>query len=184
MWARLFLADLFVHGIGGAKYDEISDFMIADYYGIVPPQMACVSATLLLELPHSDATCDSIRQLRRELRDLTWNPQRYEADDADMGSLVARRRASVERGEKLRRDDRRNRPARREAFNETRSVNALMAPAHVAALSEKRRQLDGDLDKLRQDEIANGREYFFALHSHETLEKLVDALPKCDRFRV
>ena len=27
IWARLLIADLFVHGIGGAKYDRISDTM-------------------------------------------------------------------------------------------------------------------------------------------------------------
>ena len=65
IWARLFLADLFIHGIGGAKYDRISDAIIADYYGIPPPHMACVSATLHLSLPASGATPESFRSLRR-----------------------------------------------------------------------------------------------------------------------
>jgi hypothetical protein len=76
IWARLFLADLFIHGIGGAKYDRISDAIIADYFGLEPPEMACVSATLLLDLPRPSTTPETIRGLRRSLRDLEWNPQR------------------------------------------------------------------------------------------------------------
>ncbi|MEK7756075.1 MAG: hypothetical protein AAB385_02570, partial [Planctomycetota bacterium] len=76
IWARLFLADLFIHGIGGAKYDRISDAIIADYFGLEAPEMACVSATLLLDLPQTSTTPETIRDLRRSLRGLEWNPQR------------------------------------------------------------------------------------------------------------
>ncbi|HEY3241713.1 MAG TPA: hypothetical protein VGM03_00035, partial [Phycisphaerae bacterium] len=48
LWARLLAADLFVHGIGGAKYDLITDGLMRRYYGIEPPEIACVSATLRL----------------------------------------------------------------------------------------------------------------------------------------
>ena len=33
MFARLFLADLFIHGIGGGIYDELTDRIIERYYG-------------------------------------------------------------------------------------------------------------------------------------------------------
>ena len=47
LYARLFLCDLFIHGIGGGKYDEVTDDMIRRYYGIEPPEYLVLSATSL-----------------------------------------------------------------------------------------------------------------------------------------
>ena len=38
LFARLFLADLFIHGIGGAKYDELTDAILRRFYGFEPPR--------------------------------------------------------------------------------------------------------------------------------------------------
>jgi len=52
MYARLFLSDLFIHGIGGAKYDELGDEITRRYFGIEPPEIMVVSATALLPIDH------------------------------------------------------------------------------------------------------------------------------------
>ena len=36
LFARLVLADLFIHGIGGAKYDQLTDELIRRFFGLVP----------------------------------------------------------------------------------------------------------------------------------------------------
>src|SRR5690606_34577690 len=48
MYARLMLSDVFVHGIGGAKYDELGDEITRRLFGIEPPDLMVVSATMLL----------------------------------------------------------------------------------------------------------------------------------------
>ena len=37
LFARVFLADLFLHGVGGARYDEVTDGIMRRMYGIEPP---------------------------------------------------------------------------------------------------------------------------------------------------
>ena len=37
LWARLALGDLFIHGIGGAKYDCVTDRLIERFFGLAPP---------------------------------------------------------------------------------------------------------------------------------------------------
>ena len=37
MFARYLLGDLFIHGIGGAKYDELGDEIARGFFGIEPP---------------------------------------------------------------------------------------------------------------------------------------------------
>jgi len=50
LYARLFLSDLFLHGIGGGKYDELTDELIRRFYGVEPPAFLILSAYLCYSL--------------------------------------------------------------------------------------------------------------------------------------
>jgi hypothetical protein len=43
---RLLVADQFVHGIGGAQYDQVLDSLIETHFGIEPPRFSVTTATL------------------------------------------------------------------------------------------------------------------------------------------
>ena len=60
--ARLVLGDLFLHGIGGAKYDQLTDAMIARFFGLEPPGFMVLSATLLLPGAVADGLPDALRE--------------------------------------------------------------------------------------------------------------------------
>lgn len=184
LWARLLLADLFIHGIGGAKYDRITDKIISDYYGLEPPQIACVSATLWVDLPGKRASDTMVRELRHHLRDLQYNPQRNLELDSELRSLATRRENAVHRALRLRAVDPNDRSARRAAFEAIRGANQALLAARPGALAGRQASIDAALDELQQDRIARSREYFFGLYSRNGLEQLLDALPNERRFRV
>ena len=46
LFARLLLSDLFLHGIGGAKYDQVTDDIARRFFGFSLPEFATASATL------------------------------------------------------------------------------------------------------------------------------------------
>jgi hypothetical protein len=46
LFVRLLLADQFVHGIGGGRYDQVADQIIATHFGIEPPAFSVTTATL------------------------------------------------------------------------------------------------------------------------------------------
>jgi len=50
MFCRLFVADVFIHGIGGAAYDRVTDRIIREFIGIEPPPYIVCSATVRLPL--------------------------------------------------------------------------------------------------------------------------------------
>lgn len=47
MFLRLFVADTFIHGIGGGRYDQVLDKLIASHFNIAPPAFAVATATML-----------------------------------------------------------------------------------------------------------------------------------------
>ena len=54
MFCRYLLGDLFIHGIGGAKYDELGDSIARRFFAINPPGFLTLSLTLWLGLPDRD----------------------------------------------------------------------------------------------------------------------------------
>src|SRR3989339_40128 len=77
MFSRLFFADVFIHGIGGAKYDTITDEIIKEFFGIDPPGFVTISATLYLPLDAYDLDIKVLQELQRTVRDMSYNPEQY-----------------------------------------------------------------------------------------------------------
>ena len=77
LFARVCIGDLFIHGIGGGKYDEVTDAIIRDYFDIEPPAYQVLSATLHLPIPAFPSSDDDVKRAQRRLRDLRWNPDRF-----------------------------------------------------------------------------------------------------------
>ncbi len=75
--ARLLVADVFVHGIGGALYDQLTDDIVRRLTGCDPPGYAVVSGTLRLNIPPAGNPAADLATLHSELRDLEFHPERH-----------------------------------------------------------------------------------------------------------
>ena len=90
LWARLALSDLFVHGIGGAKYDQVTDRLIETFFALPPPGIMVLSATLYLPVPRPHVSHENLRDIHRELRELSYHPEKYlQAHDLRNGDATA-----------------------------------------------------------------------------------------------
>lgn len=89
LFARLLLGDVFLHGIGGAKYDEVADDVACRLWGAAPPPYLTLSATLRLPIEHHSEEPDELRKLHQELRHLEYHPERYERDSWTTESKAA-----------------------------------------------------------------------------------------------
>ena len=163
LFARLCLGDFFIHGIGGGKYDEVTDAIIRAYFGIEPPAYQVLSATLHLPLPAFSTTDDDVKRAERRVRDLRWNPQ------ALVPNGVARE--LVERHAVLCASEPpyRERTARKKWFRELQQVKEQLR----ARVASQRPTADAELEKARAEadanEILKRRDYSWVLYPEETL---------------
>src|SRR5262249_6220607 len=150
---------LFIHGIGGAKYDEVTDNIIRQYFGIEPPEYMVVSGTLRLPFPAFPCTQSGHRRLQRELRDLQWNPDRYlSPSDSNVAQLISEKQLwrSATPG---------NKAGRRERFRQLQDVAAKLRALGPPSLDkEKQRQLERCEKELHANEILQRRDYPFVLY--------------------
>jgi hypothetical protein len=173
LFVRLFFADLFVHGIGGAKYDELTDEIVRRFYRIEPPGYMVISATLHLPFTSFAVTPDDCRRFATQLRDLHYNPERHLppqlSDRPGVQKLLEQRDSWV-------RQQPDNAAARKERFVAIRAVTGELA-GYLRPLAE---QTANELARCRSQLEANNvferRDYAFCLFPESILR------PFCTRF--
>ncbi|MFN4260289.1 MAG: hypothetical protein ACK4RK_13410 [Gemmataceae bacterium] len=167
LFARLLLGDLFLHGIGGGKYDELTDAIMLRFYDIESPEYLVLSATLLLPLPVPEVTDEDWRRVRRTSRDFYWNPQRYFTDlsayPAEVAALLERKQQWINYQPKTATE-------RRQRFEELRQVTAQLRPFLRARTETIREQLHQCLRLRKERAILQRRDYAFCLYPAEMLE--------------
>lgn len=92
LFQRLFVADLFVHGTGGGRYDRVTDAVIAGYFGIDAPAFTVASMTLLLPLGGHVVTDEDVAEAERRLNRFDHNPDELLAE-VEFDSAEERARA-------------------------------------------------------------------------------------------
>ncbi|MCC6271208.1 MAG: hypothetical protein IT190_08015, partial [Microbacteriaceae bacterium] len=157
LWARLLLADFFIHGIGGAKYDRITDRIITDFYGLPAPAIGCVSATLRLSLPRGTTTLARYRAIRHALHDVRFNPDRFLPAEADLREALANRQEAVRTVTRLRAAQPGDHISRRKAHTLIRESTAALHRLRPEGLAAASRRVEEDRAELALAGIAAGR---------------------------
>jgi len=103
LFERLFVADLFIHGVGGGRYDQVTDAVMGRYFDIEPPRYVVASMTLHLPLGAHVVTNEEVAVAEQRLHVLKHNPDQLlgevEFDSADerraASELAAHKRALI-----------------------------------------------------------------------------------------
>jgi hypothetical protein len=164
LFVRLALGDGFIHGIGGGKYDEVTDEIIRGYFRIEPPGYAVASATLRLPLERLPATAEDLHAAQRHVRDLEWNPQRFPETEAGFAAIVARKRELV-------RAEPTERRARRRRFRQLQQLTRDMRPAVAGRAAGAQAAVDRIRHALAANSILGSREYAWPLFPEAMLRE-------------
>ena len=169
LFSRVCLADLFVHGIGGAKYDEITDDLIEQFWKLPVPRYWTVTGTLQLPLGAHAATQADLDQQRRNLWDLQWNPARALSDSAE--SEVRQLSEEFSTVLDVMPDD--SLSARRARHRELTRIKSALSDAARARIPAAKTQLNEVNRQLAANRILQDREYSYVLYPAEKLNSFL-----------
>ncbi len=173
LFARLFLADVFLHGIGGAKYDELTNELVRRFFELEPPGFLVVAGTLHLNIPRQSVTDEQLRQVDQRLRDLAFHPERFIEPErisppsarGGVQALMATKQRWIA-----------TTPTRANAKLRCQGIqhaNAALAPW----LADERHELESSRTRLatalRAEAVLAWREYAFCLHAEESLRNFL-----------
>jgi hypothetical protein len=168
LFARLFLGDLFLHGIGGAKYDQVTDLLVERFFGLKPPGYMTLTATLRLPVGQKDAAPDDARHVEEQLRELTYHPERHldGARDGNVDLLVLEKRHWID-----------TTPTRENAKLRCHKIRDVNAALQTSVAGLRRQLLDErqqSAHRMRAHAILSSRDYSFCLYPAESLRPLME----------
>lgn len=157
LFVRLLVADQFVHGIGGGRYDQVLDTFIERHFKLPAPEFAVATATLYFPTAHTQSrACVKCVQM--------------EGHKLQHGVLGDRKSAYLDQINAMPRKS----LQRRQVFNEMqqeRHVAVLESPA----IKQWEKRLDETRTREASEAILFDRELFYALQPRERLLRLIEA---------
>ena len=164
MFSRLLVSDLFIHGIGGAKYDQLTNQIISDFFGVSPPGYLTSTATFSLPFANPRVTKKDISDQRQLLREYKFHPEKHADPSSETEALKDQKRLAIE--------ELHNSDAKKLAHEKIVAINMhLAAPLQPQAkLAEQ--TIETLKSELRTSQILHSREYSFALHPVSIVEEL------------
>jgi len=179
LFVRMVVADTFIHGLGGALYDQITDGIFERLFRVRPPEMVLASCTVRLPLKGFPATERDLARALRAMRDWRYNPDRM------MGkSALARPEARVLIEEKRRLIASRGatREDRRRAFLRIHEINDALAALEPDGPRAAARDLQGVRRELGWNAVIQDREYPFCFHDPGQLAKFYRTATAIERM--
>ncbi|MGE0610421.1 MAG: hypothetical protein AB7O62_25255 [Pirellulales bacterium] len=154
LWARLFLGDLFVHGIGGAKYDELTDDLIRAFFKVPPPRYLVATGTLRLPIAREQVTADDVLHLDAQLRDMRFHPEQFIAGEVASTEIAAKQAAVALPA---------NRASSKARGQAIRSANEALQPFLRALSEQKLAERSRLAARWRAEAVLASREFGFPL---------------------
>ena len=166
LFARLAVGDVFIHGLGGALYDKITDGIFERLFGVRPPEIVLASCTVRLPVEAYPSTPRDLEAARRRVRDWRFNPDRL-LSGADRSRAEAA--ALIDEKWRLIREREATRDGRSRAWRRIRAINeslASLAPDGSRAAAEDLARVERELE---WNAILQNREYPICFYPAEEL---------------
>jgi hypothetical protein len=137
MFVRLCLGDLFIHGVGGGRYDRVTDPLAQRLFGVPLAPYVVATATLHLSLGDGRDPQSERHALERRLLDLRHNPDRH------LAAAGESERRLVDEKWRLIREVEAMRPGRerRATTRRIREINGLLAETLAPEIARVEAQL-------------------------------------------
>lgn len=169
VFLRLMISDLFLHGIGGAKYDELTDAIIQQFFEINPPEFLTLTATVRLPVAKQNPKKNNATTLKQQIRRTIYNPQEFlnqaQLLDNQVSRWVREKQALVA-----------TQAPPSELMNRHRSiqqVNDKIQPYIEERRNDLYQRLDEESEANRIQGLLGSREFSFCLFPEQSLRSII-----------
>lgn len=173
LFARLFLGDLFLHGIGGGKYDHVTNDIATSFFGLKLPDYGVISATLRLPIQTSDVSNTDEQLCRQRINSVPYHPENFlppkeswpKEQAKEIESLIQRKKSWIETPKTYE-----NAIERHQAITQINAALAPLTSKQLEKLAANHKEIESS---LQSNAILRSREYAFCLHPQKSLQGLM-----------
>jgi len=177
LYNRLFISDLFIHGLGGVKYDLVTDEIIKEFFKVEPPHFLVISCTLYLDFKSSPGSSDfKISATKKKIRDLEFNPERYVNElslskketihikelTGKKARLIKKIKGALSPTEKHKISD------------EIKDINNLIVEKIQPLKYKLNKKMEEEEERIKQSKVIHFREFPYCFFSAKTIQNLLN----------
>jgi hypothetical protein len=173
LFARLFLADIFIHGIGAKSYEPVTDYILENYcrIGSLKYGIATSTMTLFSENQSNDLQ-NHVSFLKSKKRELKYKPENFInktiLNTEPVASLVKIKQQKITQcQDKYISDEVRN-----SAWHSISQINSVLSSYAHETLEELESLIMKSEKEIDSKKVSNYRGFFFGLFPEEQLQKL------------
>ncbi len=156
LYARHVLSDLFIHGIGGALYDELTDQISMRFFKTELPRHVTATATMKLPLNGETVTPVQITRYRQQLRELDFRPEDFIDDPDTQQAAWIRRKFDLIQSQP-------QNGSRKAWHDEIVAINNCLSNTLRDQKSMVRSHLERSQQLLERSNLLNRREFSYCL---------------------
>lgn len=166
---RMVASDLFIHGIGGAKYDQVTDEINRQLFCLEPLGYVTATATAKLPIDSIGVCHDDLKRVEGRLRDAEFNPDR--AIEGSMESNGQWQSLLEEKSRLLANVP--YFPEKHLWHRQLEEVNSKLRNQIAEPVARLRIERDQIVRQLHQKQLLTSREYSLLLFPEEGLKNLL-----------
>ncbi len=167
MYCRLVLCQMFLHGIGGSKYDQLNDMIIHRFFGIQPPVYYTFSSTHHLPVGLSNVRPIDLANVKNQIRGLEFHPENHLTSNGQEFSKY-----QLEKSELLASIP--DRHQKSDWHQRLEQCNRNMQPAVDAQRTALLEQQTEFKRQLAINKILGSREFSFCLFPETIVDELIE----------
>ncbi|MEO0232797.1 MAG: hypothetical protein ABIL90_02490, partial [candidate division WOR-3 bacterium] len=163
IYQRIFLSDLFVHGIGGARYDEFTEKFFEDVFNLKIPEFIFLTGTFYLFEGNPSDLSSRISELIQKKNFLIHHPEKFLKDDP----LVNEKIKLIEEIRNLKKN-------KREIGERIKKINEKLKEKIEGILKEIEREINVLMEKEEEEKVKYYREYPYFYFDYERIKKAIE----------
>jgi hypothetical protein len=157
MFMRMFVGSIFIHGVGGGNYDQVTDAVIREYYDCKPPTYIVATRTEFLPIGGDQDIDERIRQAKGELRNMRFNPDEYVEEN---NSLAVEKKAILSKAKNK---------TTKDEYRRLKEIRQILVEDIKGFIEDKEKEI-GLLEQERSRlERVRRRDFPYFFYSMETL---------------
>ena len=173
MYCRLMLGDLFLHGIGGGKYDQLTDDIVEQFLGVSLPRIQIATSTIKLFEEQFVDPQQELDVVNQDLRALKFSPDKVALKAIENGHKAGTQLAQLM-------EDKRQHvqqtvpPEQRPAWHQT--LQEIHQKIKLMLAGEEERLLNAKIQLEKQQlnfQLLDSREFSLVLFNGKTLLDLL-----------
>lgn len=168
LFSRLIASDMFIHGIGGSKYDQLTDEIAIRHFQKELPHYLTTTATFRIQNQIKPIQNSSISSREHQLREMVYHPEKFiAADDPNLQTLITEKHNWIQQ-----------QPALGQGLQRHKAIAQINKQLQIAVENQATR-LKTEIENLKSNfqnaQIANSREYSFCLFDESLLADLAQS---------